>query len=76
MLAAQGLIDVVMISNHLVVAIIGGGVTFASRLNLDGHRDHRQAAEARGAPTRHRTFPESKVGADRFPDGKEGLRNV
>jgi len=34
-----GLIDVVMISNLLIMVIIGGYETFVSRLNLDGHPD-------------------------------------
>lgn len=39
MLSVLGLIDVVMISNLLVMVIIGGYETFVSRLDLDGHRD-------------------------------------
>ena len=39
MLVVLGLIDVVMISNLLVMVIIGGYETFVSRLDLDGHRD-------------------------------------
>src|SRR5216117_1335208 len=34
-----GLIDVVMISNLLVMVIVGGYETFVSRLNLEGHPD-------------------------------------
>ena len=34
-----GLIDVVMISNLLVMVIVGGYETFVSRLNLNGHPD-------------------------------------
>ena len=34
-----GLIDVVMISNLLVMVIVGGYETFVSRLNLSGHPD-------------------------------------
>ena len=34
-----GLIDVVMISNLLVMVIVGGYETFVSRLNLQGHPD-------------------------------------
>lgn len=37
MLLVLGLIDVVMISNLLVMVIIGGYETFVSRLGLDGH---------------------------------------
>jgi uncharacterized protein (TIGR00645 family) len=33
------LIDVVMISNLLIMVIVGGYETFVSRLNLDGHPD-------------------------------------
>ena len=39
MLAVLGLIDVVMISNLLVMVIVGGDETFVSRLNLTGHPD-------------------------------------
>ncbi len=39
MLVVLGLIDVVMISNLLVMVIIGGYETFVSRLGLDGHPD-------------------------------------
>ena len=39
MLAVLGLIDVVMISNLLVMVIVGGYETFVSRLDLEGHRD-------------------------------------
>ncbi len=40
MLVVLGLIDVVMISNLLVMVIVGGYETFVSRLNLRGHPDH------------------------------------
>jgi len=39
MLVVLGLIDVVMISNLLVMVIVGGYETFVSRLRLDGHPD-------------------------------------
>ena len=39
MLAVLGLIDVVMISNLLVMVIVGGYETFVSRLNLQRHPD-------------------------------------
>ncbi|NYE62456.1 uncharacterized protein (TIGR00645 family) [Duganella sp. 1224] len=39
MLVVLGLIDVVMISNLLVMVIIGGYETFISRMNLDAHPD-------------------------------------
>ncbi len=39
MLSVLGLIDVVMISNLLVMVIVGGYETFVSRLNLGGHPD-------------------------------------
>ena len=39
MLVVLGLIDVVMISNLLVMVIIGGYETFVSRLDLEGHHD-------------------------------------
>ena len=39
MLAVLGLIDVVMISNLLVMVIVGGYESFVSRLNLQGHPD-------------------------------------
>ncbi len=37
MLIVLGLIDVVMISNLLVMVIVGGYETFVSRLRLEGH---------------------------------------
>jgi len=39
MLVVLGLIDVVMISNLLIMVIIGGYETFVSRMHLDGHPD-------------------------------------
>jgi uncharacterized protein (TIGR00645 family) len=39
MLVVLGLIDVVMISNLLVMVIVGGYETFVSRLRLEGHPD-------------------------------------
>ncbi|HZV17452.1 MAG TPA: TIGR00645 family protein [Sphingobium sp.] len=39
MLVVLGLIDVVMISNLLIMVIVGGYETFVSRLGLNGHRD-------------------------------------
>ena len=39
MLIVLGLIDVVMISNLLVMVIVGGYETFVSRLSLEGHPD-------------------------------------
>src|SRR5829696_9339982 len=39
MLVVLGLIDVVMISNLLVMVIVGGYETFVSRLNLQDHPD-------------------------------------
>jgi uncharacterized protein (TIGR00645 family) len=39
MLAVLGLIDVVMISNLLLMVIVGGYETFVSRMNLAGHPD-------------------------------------
>ncbi len=39
MLVVLGLVDVVMISNLLIMVIIGGYETFVSRLDLEGHPD-------------------------------------
>jgi uncharacterized protein (TIGR00645 family) len=39
MLVVLGLIDVVMISNLLLMVIVGGYETFVSRMNLAGHPD-------------------------------------
>ncbi len=39
MLVVLGLIDVVMISNLLIMVIVGGFETFVSRMDLDGHPD-------------------------------------
>lgn len=42
MLIVLGLIDVAMISNLLMMVIIGGYETFVSRMHLDGHPDQPQ----------------------------------
>jgi uncharacterized protein (TIGR00645 family) len=42
MLIVLGLIDVVMISNLLIMVIIGGYETFVSRLRIEGHPDQPQ----------------------------------
>ncbi|MDP1567315.1 MAG: YqhA family protein [Polaromonas sp.] len=39
MLVVLALIDDVMISNLLIMVIVGGYETFVSRMNLEGHRD-------------------------------------
>ena len=39
MLVVLGLIDVVMISNLLIMVIVGGYETFVSRMHLKGHPD-------------------------------------
>ena len=39
MLVVLALIDVVMISNLLIMVIVGGYETFVSRMDLSGHRD-------------------------------------
>jgi uncharacterized protein (TIGR00645 family) len=39
MLVVLALIDVVMISNLLIMVIVGGYETFVSRMELEGHRD-------------------------------------
>jgi uncharacterized protein (TIGR00645 family) len=39
MLIVLGLIDVVMISNLLIMVIVGGYETFVSRMDLDNHPD-------------------------------------
>ncbi|MGK2942379.1 MAG: TIGR00645 family protein [Immundisolibacter sp.] len=39
MLIVLGLIDVVMISNLLIMVIVGGYETFVSRLGIEGHQD-------------------------------------
>jgi len=39
MLVVLALIDVVMISNLLIMVIVGGYETFISRMNLEGHPD-------------------------------------
>ncbi|GAB7536137.1 TIGR00645 family protein [Burkholderia sp. 3C] len=39
MLAVLGLIDVVMISNLLIMVIVGGYETFVSKLGVEGHPD-------------------------------------
>ncbi|NUS08807.1 MAG: TIGR00645 family protein [Nonomuraea sp.] len=39
MLIVLGLVDVVMVSNLLIMVIVGGYETFVSRLRIDGHPD-------------------------------------
>jgi len=39
MLVVLGLIDVVMVSNLLIMVIVGGYETFVSRMRLEGHPD-------------------------------------
>jgi len=39
MLVVLALIDVVMISNLLIMVIVGGYETFVSRMNLESHPD-------------------------------------
>jgi uncharacterized protein (TIGR00645 family) len=39
MLAVLGLVDVVMVSNLLIMVIVGGYETFVSRIRIDGHPD-------------------------------------
>ena len=63
MLVVLALIDVVMISNLLIMVIVGGYETFASRLDLGGHPDQpewaivgqcvRAQGEARDGDHRH-----------------------
>ena len=40
MLAVLGLIDIVMISNLLIMVIIGGYETFVTRMHMEEHPDH------------------------------------
>ncbi|MEV5413304.1 TIGR00645 family protein [Thermopolyspora sp. NPDC052614] len=42
MLVVLGLVDVVMISNLLIMVIVGGYETFVSRLRIEGHPDEPQ----------------------------------
>ncbi|GGM75190.1 UPF0114 protein [Thermopolyspora flexuosa] len=42
MLVVLGLVDVVMISNLLIMVIVGGYETFVSRLRIEGHPDQPQ----------------------------------
>ena len=56
MLAVLGLIHVVMISNLLIMVIVGGYETFVSRMVLEGHRD-----EPDGSP-RHAEVLKVKLG--------------
>jgi uncharacterized membrane protein YqhA len=54
MLVVLALIDVVMISNLLIMVIVGGYETFVSRMNLEGHRDQPEWLGAQGqAGDRH-----------------------
>jgi len=51
MLAILGLIDVVLISNLLIMVIIGGYETFVSRLGLEGHPDEPEWLDHLGSGT-------------------------
>ena len=51
MMSVLGLIDVVMISNLLIMVIIGGYETFVSRLRLDGHPDRPEWLDRANAST-------------------------
>ena len=55
MLVVLGLIDVVMISNLLIMVIVGGYETFVSRMELEGHRDQPEWRPRRfkGQPNNH-----------------------
>jgi uncharacterized membrane protein YqhA len=44
MLVVLALIDVVMISNLLIMVIVGGYETFVSRMNLEGHPTSRNGS--------------------------------
>jgi uncharacterized protein (TIGR00645 family) len=63
MLLVLGLVDVVMISNLLIMVIIGGYETFVSRMRLNGHPDQ-LAMSIIGISSIHllRTFIESSQG--------------
>ena len=50
MLVVLGLIDVVMISNLLIMVIVGGYETFVSRLELERHPDQPEWLSATSMP--------------------------
>jgi hypothetical protein len=64
MLVVLALIDVVMISNLLIMVIVGGYETFVSRMNLEGHADQpewlewceRVGAEGQSSPPRSSAY--------------------
>jgi len=61
MLVVLGLIDVVMISNLLIMVIVGGYETFISRMGLEAHPDQRRqrlAAAHRGTEQVDQLDPE------------------
>ncbi len=62
MLVVLGLIDVVMISNLLIMVIVGGYETFVSRLGIDNHPDEPEWLEPRQC---RRAEGEAVDGADR-----------
>jgi uncharacterized protein (TIGR00645 family) len=51
MISVLGLIDIVMISNLLIMVIVGGYETFVSRLNLEGHPDRPEWLDQANAST-------------------------
>ncbi|MBW8834805.1 MAG: YqhA family protein [Burkholderia sp.] len=69
MLVVLGLIDVVMISNLLIMVIIGGYETFVSRLGVEGHPDEPEWLDHVNAGTHPTHFQEP---ADLQPLGSAG----
>jgi len=57
MLVVLALIDVVMISNLLIMVIVGGYETFVSRMDLEGHPDQPESASARSICSRPSSTP-------------------
>ncbi len=76
MLIVLALIDVVMISNLLVMVIVGGYETFVSRLQLEGHPDQPEWLDhvnASGGQTLHDLKRGRLIGVAAHDIGDKGL---
>jgi uncharacterized protein (TIGR00645 family) len=65
MLIVRGLFDVVMISNLLVMVIVGGYETFVSRLGIEGHQDQPGSGCRTSTPRYSRSSSRSPSSASR-----------
>ena len=76
MLVVLALIDVVMISNLLIMVIVGGYETFVSRMDLEGHRDQPQVKRQLQPPAGKNQAWQGAQGRRRFGCGHGRLQTV